>query len=137
MCSETNALGVENILKILNLSEKRIDFLHNKDNCNWYEWYQTYIRSIKEELAEVEAEIKEKNSVYLEDELWDIFWTTICLINSLGEDNLINREKVFERCFKKYSERLWTSSEFENVNWQETKKKQKEELAKEHKILHW
>ena len=128
---------VEDILKILELSERRIKHLHHIDNCNWYEWYKTYTKSITEELVEVEAEIKENNSVYLEDELWDIFWTIICLINSLGEDNLIDKNKVFKRCFKKYSERLWNSPEFEAVNWDETKKKQKEELAKEHKILHW
>lgn len=128
---------MKNILKILELSEKRIKHLHHKDNCWWYEWYQTYTRCIKEELAEVEAEIKEHNSVYLEDELWDIFWTTICLINSLGEDNLINKDKVFHRCFKKYSERLWDSPEFEAVNWDKTKIKQKQDLANEHKILHW
>ena len=123
---------LEHIEKILNLSEKRINHLHNIDNAWWYEWYRTYITWLKNELAEVEDEIREKNSVYLEDELWDLFWDFICLLNSLEQDGLISKERVFERCFKKYIERLWKSPLFEAVNWQETKKKQKEELRKEH-----
>lgn len=124
---------MENIIKIMKLSEKRINHLHNIDNCWWYEWYNTYIKWIKSEFDEAIDEIKERNSVYLEDELWDIFWDYICLLNSLEQDKLINKEKVFERCYKKFQERLWDSPEFEHVNWKETKEKQKKELEKEHK----
>jgi NTP pyrophosphatase (non-canonical NTP hydrolase) len=123
---------MENIVKIMNLSKKRINHLHNIDNCWWYEWYNTYLKEIINEIEETKEEIKEKNSVYLEDELWDIFWCYICLLNSLEQDKLINKEDVFKRCFNKFSERLWNSPRFESINWQETKKKQKEELKKEH-----
>lgn len=123
---------MENIVKIMKLSESRIDFLHNKDNAWWYQWYNTYINAIKDELKEVEDEIKEKNSIYLEDEMWDIFWSFICLMNSLKQDKLIDKNKVFERCLKKYEWRLWSDVNFKDMNWQETKKQQKEELLKEH-----
>ena len=127
---------LDTIKKIFELSKKRINFLHNVDNKWWYFWHKTYIEWLKEELEEVKQEIKESNSVYLEDELWDIFWDYICLLHSLEEEKMINRDKVFERCYKKYIERLWTSAEFKQVNWQETKKKQKEELKKEHDLMY-
>lgn len=123
---------IEVIKNILELSKKRINFLHNVNNKWWYFWHKTYIEWIKNELDEMQNEIKENNSVFLEDELWDIFWDYICLLNSLEEEKMINVDKVFGRCYKKFSERLWDSADFEAVNWEWIKQKQKEELKKEH-----
>jgi len=128
---------LENIKKIINLSEKRINFLHNINDYWWYEWYKTYIKSIKEEIAETEEEIKENNSVHLEDELWDIFWNFVCLTNSLSEDKLINKEKVFERCYNKFHERLYPDAETEAKNWKIIKDKQKKRLKEEHDEMYW
>lgn len=128
-----------NIDKILKLSESRIKDLE-KHNENWYEWNKTYISWLKDELEEVITELKHNNSVYLEDELWDIFWTYICLLNSLKEEWYITSvEKVFNRCNKKFSERIeWVRWE-KNYTWwlrwwiwAKVKAKQKEELLKEH-----
>lgn len=123
---------METILKIMELSEKRINHLHNVDNSWFYEWNKTYIEGIKDELKEAENEIREWNSVYLEDELWDIFWDYICLLNSLEQDNLIDKEKVFKRCYKKFSERLSKLDNTKKWDWDRVKIKQKKELSEEH-----
>ena len=120
------------IEKINNLSEKRINFYENNDDKGFYKWNKTYIDSMIWEIEEVKAEIKDNNSVHLEDELWDVFWTYICLLNSLKEEWLITSvEKVFERSYKKFSWRIneidWTN----NWEWSEVKKCQKESLELE------
>lgn len=125
---------MKKIEKIINLSDKRINHLHNIDNKWFYKWYKTYIKWINDELKEAIKEIKENNSVYLEDELWDVFWGYICLVHSLEQEWLINKENVFERCYKKFKERLswsWDSP----WNWEKVKNKQKLELKKEQRNL--
>ena len=99
--------------------------------------FRKYIKSdiffdeISSEIQEVKDENKQNNSVYLEDELWDIFWDYINLLYFLEKENKISLERVFERCLRKYSNRI---SALENwVLWEDIKKQQKESLAKEHK----
>lgn len=123
--------------KIVELADSRIEYLHNKDNCNWYDGYSTYIEWLEEELEEVKDEIKENNSVYLEDELWDVFWDFVCLINSLEQDWYIDKKKVIERCFKKFDGRLVDGPRFEAKRWKEIKEKQKLELKREHEEKYW
>ena len=85
-----------------------------------------------DEINEAKEEYNNKKQVYLEDELWDIFWDYMCLLQSLEQEKMINSKKVFERCYKKFSERLW--ADWDGVSWQEIKKKQKEELKTEHNL---
>ena len=121
---------LETIEKLLNLSEYRLrDLLERKDL--WYRWHKTYIKWLDEEIQEMKEELKQDNSVYLEDELWDIFWDYICLLNSLEYEWFINKENVYNRCFKKLSERLDGIKKWKT--WDEIKKKQKSILLKEHK----
>jgi len=124
------------IEKIYKLSEKRINFLHNIDNKWFYKWYKTYIEWIQDELEETKCEIKEKNSVYLEDELWDVFWDYLCLLNSLEQTWYIDKKKVFERCYKKFSGRLWTDWQWAQEPWETIKKRQKEENRCEHEKMY-
>lgn len=124
---------MENIIKIMELSKSRIkEFIETKNP--WYKWYQTYIEWIQDELKEVQEEIRENNSIYLEDELWDIFWDYICLLNSLEIEWKINTHKVFERSYKKFSERILEVRTKKDTVWvwSEIKQKQKDELKKEH-----
>ena len=125
---------LEKIEKIFKLSKKRIKYLE-ESNESWYKWYETYVDEMKYELKEVEDELKENNTVFLETELWDIFWDYMCLLSSLEEKWFIEkREKIFERCYKKFSERL---SWIENwISWEEVKEKQKKELQIEHELKH-
>ena len=70
--------------------------------------------------------------VFLEDELGDVFWDYICLLESLELSGKISKEKVFERCYRKFSERLSIFDGSDNGDWQTVKQKQKERLEKEH-----
>ena len=117
--------------KVKDLSAKRIKFLIEKE-IPFYKWHMTYFDWIKDELEEVKAEIMDNNSVYLEDELWDIFWDYLCLLHALeNEWKITSVEKVFKRSYAKFSGRVWVDWDgwFE---WDKVKAKQKEELKKEH-----
>ena len=71
---------------------------------NWYKWSITYFNGLKDEIEEVSEELKENNSVYLEDELWDILWGYLNFLKWLKEEWKIKSMKsVIQRCEKKYS----------------------------------
>ncbi len=106
-------------------------------NQEWYTWAKIYLDWLKDEVIEVEEELKENNSVYLEDELWDILWDLLNLIEWLKKEwKIWWLEDVLKRAEKKYYERI---SWIDKVNWlkkkskwSEIKKKQKQELKEEH-----
>jgi len=55
----------------------------------------------------MQVELKENNTVYLEDELADVLWCYLCLTHSLHKKAYISDpKKIFERAYKKYDERL-------------------------------
>ena len=131
---------MQNIVKIKELAKSRIQEFIDTKNV-WYKWKETYIDWIDDEWQEAKEEIKPNNSVYLEDELWDVFWDYMCLLNSLEQEWFISsQEKVFERCYKKFSERIWAvrkSIPWQDNIWKQIKEKQNKEKAEEHKIIHW
>ena len=120
--------------KILTLSEKRIRFLRENGDAWFYKGSQTYYDGILDEMDEVKIEIQEWKKVLLEDELGDVFWDYICFLESLEAEGKISKEKVFERCWMKFSERLNLDGS-NNWDWQEIKKLQKERLKKEQESL--
>ncbi len=131
---------MQNIIKIKDLAKSRIkEFIDTKNK--WYYWHKTYVDWIDDEWQEVKDEIKPNNSVYLEDELWDVFWDYMCLLNSLEQEGLISsQEKVFERCYKKFSERIQAvrqSIPWQDWIWKQVKEKQNLKKSKEHKEKHW
>ena len=97
---------MQNIVKIKDLSKSRIqEFIETKHE--WFYGHKTYVDGIDDEWVETKQEIKKDNSVHLEDELGDVLWDYMCLLHSLEEEKLISSpEKVFERCYKKFSERI-------------------------------
>lgn len=121
--------------KIKQLSENRIKYLIENPG-SFYKWNETYFDAIKNELEEVEEQLKDNNSVYLEDELWDLFWVYLCFLYSLkSEWKISSVEKVFERAYKKISERIWNDWKNSWI-WNDIKALQKEELKKEHNKIY-
>lgn len=121
--------------KINTLSEKRIKF-YNKNIGDWfYKWSETYFEQIPEEIQEALDENRLNNSVYLEDELWDVLWCYLCLLNWLiSEWKITSVEKVFERSYKKFTGRIEEENWANNWKWQEVKKNQKVELKIESEL---
>jgi len=131
--------------KIITLSDSRIRELvedsKRENSIHWwfYEWHKTYIKGMNDEVQEWFDEIKKNNSVYLEDELWDIFWVYICLLQSLEKEWYIESvENVFKRCDNKFWERIdYVRNNKYEWAWEEIKKLQKIEREKEHNDKYW
>ena len=121
------------IQKIITLSEARIpELMKNGDSgcSDFYKWSETFVKGMDDEIEEMKHELKEWNRVLLEDELGDIFWDYICLLENLEQEGKISKAKVFERCWTKFSERLNPDGS-NNGDWMEVKKSQKEKLIQE------
>ena len=80
--------------------------------------------------AEVEEEIRSGRNCFLEDELGDVFWDYLNLLQSLENESQIEIERVFERSFQKYSER-WIALQ-SGTSWNEIKLEQKRKLESEY-----
>ena len=121
------------IQKIIILAEARIPELMKNWDSGYSEFYKgsvTFVRWIEDETEEMQRELKSWDRVFLEDELGDIFWDYICLLENLEQEGKISKAKVFERCWTKFSERL-NGDGSNNGDWYAVKKKQKERLQKE------
>lgn len=122
--------------KIQDLAEKRIDFLQNNP-WEWYSGETTYFEALVEELAEVKEEIKHDNTILLEDELWDIFWCQMCLLQALKKEWKIRSvEKVLERSYEKFSQRIGIDWRWGKLPWDEIKKVQQQVLQQRHNKLY-
>lgn len=125
------------IEKINNISEKRIKFYKKDWDNGFYKWSETYFKQILLEIKEAKDEKKDNNSVYLEDELWDVLWDYLCLLNWLKDEwKITSVKKVFERSYKKFSWRVNERDWENNGIWEEVKKEQKEELKREHESMY-
>ncbi len=124
---------MNNKIELLNnLSEKRIKyFLSRWDEMTWYKWSKTYWENLKWEIQEAEAEIN-THQAYLEDELWDVLWDYLCLLNSLkSEWKITSVERVMDRALTKFSWRINKDTWDYNWDWQEIKKMQKVKIEEE------
>lgn len=120
---------------IMKLAEIRMKHLHAGGWHGFYKWPKTFIDWLIAEIDEVKVEFEEEKRVFLEDELGDVFWDYICLLDSLELNGKISKQKVFERCYRKFSERLNVIDGSDNGDWQQVKKKQKEILMSEQNSL--
>lgn len=82
-----------------------------------------------DEIYESVDEYRNKNKVFLESEIWDIFWCILRLVELLDREWAIEKDKIFDRIITKYSQRVeglqvWT-------DWEQIKKSQKIELIDE------
>ena len=95
----------------------------------WSEGSITYLNGIHDELEEVIEELNSGRQCYLEDELGDVLWDYLCMIQHLELEKKILVNKVFDRVVKKYSERVVTLEEGET--WGDVKARQKLMLQSE------
>lgn len=90
-----------------------------------------YIEALKKEIDEVSNEIKPDNKVYLTDELSDVLWNYLNLVQKMQEQWLIhNIDEVFTHCEEKFSYRIEERKKW--LHWNEIKKIQKEKLTIKH-----
>lgn len=99
----------------------------------WSQGSKTYFNAIYDELLEVKAEINNNRQCFLEDELGDILWDYMCLLQHLENENKINFDNVFHRAVEKYSERIHGINRGEE--WDDIKIRQKEKITKEQQFL--
>ncbi len=127
----------DNILKqLMQVVDKKFN-LHFQQCKNWKlpllkKWIESdyYLDAIIDEIEEVRWELKHNNTIYLEDELWDILWDYLNLLYCLEKEGKANMTNVLKRSLKKYSQR--TDGLEKWISWNDIKAWQKQELKKEH-----
>ena len=124
---------MKDLVELIELSKVKceIDVKRGEKKYFDFEWL---LNEISNEILEVKEEIKENNYPYLEDELSDILWGWIILVQKLQREGLVNsHEAIFKRALKKYKERILPlkGDMSDNEIWQRVKKKQKEALERE------
>lgn len=75
--------------KIITLAEARIpELMKNGDSgySDFYKGSQTFIDGLEDEIREMKEEIRSGKRVFLEDELGDVFWDYICLLENLEKE---------------------------------------------------
>ena len=119
-------MNSENISKLLALVAIKIKI---DGKADWSKGSSTYFEELKKEIDEVSDELDSNRQCYLEDELGDVFWDYLNLLQNLEAEGKILTEKVFERASEKYEERLAAISS--GSSWASVKAKQKLALASE------
>ncbi|WPC75831.1 MazG nucleotide pyrophosphohydrolase domain-containing protein [Vibrio porteresiae] len=99
-------------------------------NSDWYQGPETYLSGIESELNEVRAELNKHRRVYVEDELADVLWDYVNVLQALAKEQGIDPQRVLARACQKYQERV-TAIE-QDQSWDEVKRRQSVELAKAH-----
>ncbi|MCH2189269.1 nucleotide pyrophosphohydrolase [Candidatus Gracilibacteria bacterium] len=120
--------------KLEQLSEKRVTyFLENLDSLVWYGGSKKYFEELVQEIREAKDEHRENNSVYLEDELGDVFWDYLMLLQALkAEGKITSIDAVLQRSYNKFIERVGPDGSGGEGNWDEIKAGQKLRRKKEH-----
>ncbi len=96
------------------------------------------LNAIVDEVQEVKDEIRPNNVAHLEDELSDILWGWLTIVEKLKDIGYVtSHEAILQRALKKYEERILplNGDKRDNDIWKEVKATQKEELKKEKKSL--
>ncbi len=95
----------------------------------WFEGSDTYLEAMIEEVGEVRAEIASNHQCFLEDELGDLLWNFVCVLQHLELEKKIDKRMVYQRAVKKYKERV--SERKPGESWDSVKKRQKLKLEQE------
>ena len=92
------------------------------------------LNAIVEEVQEVKEEIRPNNLAHLEDELSDILWGWLTVVENLKDEGYVtSHEAILERALKKYEQRILSlkGDERDHAIWKEVKYKQKKVLERE------
>ena len=120
--------------------EKLIDLVAHKHQIDLKRGDEKYMdtawisKAIVDEVQEVQEEIKPNNKAHLEDELSDVLWGWLTLIENLKDKGyVVSHETVIKRALKKYEERILPlhGDERDHEIWREVKVRQKEVLEGE------
>lgn len=97
----------------------------------WFKGSDTYLQAMIDEVQEVRAEIITNRQCFIEDELGDLLWNFVCVLQHLELENKINKRKVYQRVVQKYRDRV--TERLPNETWEDVKKRQKSALLQEAK----
>jgi len=124
---------MQNLKKLIELVayKKQLDLTRAEPKFTNNEWL---LDAIIDEVQEVKEEMKPNNRAYLEDELSDILWGWLSLVQNLKSEGLVgSHEDIFKRALKKYEERILplkgTNEDY--AIWKDVKRIQKERLIEE------
>ncbi|MCC8255818.1 MazG nucleotide pyrophosphohydrolase domain-containing protein [Vibrio campbellii] len=97
----------------------------------WFKGSDTYLQAMIDEVQEVRAEIITNRQCFIEDELGDLLWNFVCVLQHLELENKIDKRKVYQRVVQKYRDRV--TERLPNETWEDVKKRQKSALLQEAK----
>jgi len=121
---------IEELIALAALKD-RIDIKRAEQKYFEDDWI---IGELLSEIQEVKEEIRPDNQAFLEDELGDILWGWLILVQKLKSKGFVSsHEAIIRRVLKKYSQRIGALKGDENdaERWAEVKAEQKEALEAE------
>ena len=121
---------IEELIKLAALKD-RIDTKRAEQKYFEDDWI---IGELLSEIQEVKEEIRPDNQAFLEDELGDILWGWLILVQKLKSKGFVSsHEAIIRRALKKYSQRIGAlkGDENDDQRWVEVKAEQKEVLEAE------
>jgi NTP pyrophosphatase (non-canonical NTP hydrolase) len=122
-------MNIESIQKLLAVVDRKYRY---DQKGTWSNGATTYLTALKEEVKEVEEELKQNRTCFIEDELGDILWDYLSALKCLEHEKGIDVSNVLKRALNKYDERI---TGIENgTPWNKIKDKQKAELKEEYKL---
>ena len=127
--------------KLKQLSENRMKYFASEiENLVWYQGSDNFFEELPNEIEEAKEQDKKNNHVYLEDELGDVFWDYLMLLQSLKyEWKITSIDAIMERAYNKFRERVWEDGHANVEDWAEwdrIKKIQKQRLKQEHENIY-
>ncbi len=121
---------IEELIALAALKD-RIDIKRAEQKYFEDDWI---IGELLSEIQEVKEEIRPDNQAFLEDELGDILWGWLVLVQKLKSKGFVSsHEAIIRRALKKYSQRIGAlkGDENDDQRWVEVKAEQKEVLEAE------
>lgn len=125
---------MKNLNKLIELVAYKHKLDTKRANPKYYTDMKWILGAIISEVEEVKEEMKPNNKAHLEDELSDILWGWLTLVENLKNKGLVGSHKdIFSRGLKKYEERILPlkGTSEDHAIWKEVKAKQKEALEEE------